>query len=376
MAEDTGQERTQDATPRRKEQAREKGQTANSRELNTVLMLLISGAALFVLGPYTANEMQVLFKEYLNIDRQTIFTPMAMPATLQAAVLDGMGALVPFFIIVTIAAVAGPISMGGFNFSTQALSFKWEKLDPVKGLKRIFAIRGLVELLKALAKFVVIASITIVFLYNQAETYLGLGSEPLHQAIGHAGQLLIWGFITMGSTMILIALVDVPFQLWDHHKQMRMTFQEVKDESKDTEGNPEVRGRVRQMQRDVAQQRMMQEVPTADVIITNPEHYSVALRYDGDNMGAPILVAKGLDLIAFQIRNIAMEHNVPIVQAPPLARALHHTTELNHEIPAGLYLAVAQVLAYVYQLKQRTAYAESKEHKINNLPIPDDMQFD
>ena len=376
MAEETGQERTQDATPRRKQQAREKGQIANSRELNTVLMLMISGAALFILGPYTAGEMQALFKEYLNIDRETIYTPMAMPAMLQEAVLDGMTALIPFFIIVVIAAVAGPISMGGFNFSTQALAFKWEKLNPVKGLKRIFAMRGLVELLKALAKFLIIASITIVFLYNQAEEYLGLGREPLPQAIAHAGQLLIWGFIAMGSTMILIALVDVPFQLWDHHKQLRMTFQEVKDENKDTEGNPEMRGRVRQMQRDVAQQRMMQEVPTADVIITNPEHYSVALRYDGDNMGAPILVAKGLDLIAFQIRNIAMANNVPIVQAPPLARALHHSTELNQEIPAALYLAVAQVLAYVYQLKQRTGYSSSKEHKLNNLPIPDDMQFD
>lgn len=376
MAEETGQERTQDATPRRKEQAREKGQTANSRELNTVIMLMVSGIALFVLGPYTAGEMQSIFKQYLNLDRETIFTPMAMPAMFESAVLEAMTALIPFFILMVIAAVIGPIVMGGFNFSTKALSFKWEKLDPIKGLGRIFAIRGLVELLKALAKFIVIASVAIVFLYNQAEEYIGLGSEPLHQAIGHAGQMLIWGFVAMGSTMILIALVDVPFQLWDHHKQLRMTFQEVKDENKDTEGNPEMRGRVRQMQRDIAQQRMMQEVPKADVIITNPEHYSVALRYDGENMGAPILIAKGVDLIAFQIRNVAMEHNVPIVQAPPLARALHHTTEINKEIPAELYLAVAQVLAYVYQLKQKSAYASAKQHKMNDLPIPDDMQFD
>lgn len=376
MAEETGQERTEDATPRRKQQAREKGQVASSRELNTVLMLMISGAALFFLGPYTASAMQTLFKTHLHIDRQTIFTPMAMPAIFESAVLDAINALVPFFIIVIIAALAGPISMGGFNFSSQALSFKWEKLDPIKGLQRIFAVRGLVELLKALAKFIVIASVAIVYLYNHVSEYLGLGSEPLHQAIAHAGHLLIWGFIAMASTMILIALVDVPFQLWDHNKQLRMTFQEVKDENKDTEGNPEVRGRVRQMQRNIAQQRMMQEVPKADVVITNPEHYSVALRYEGNKMGAPILVAKGLDLIAFQIRTVAIENNVPIVQAPPLARALHHTTKLNQEIPAELYLAVAQVLAYVYQLKQRSGYDASKEHKINDLPIPDDMQFD
>ena len=376
MAEDSGQERTEDSTPRRKQQAREKGQIASSRELNTVLMLMISGVALLIIGPHTVNEMQMLFKEHLHIDRQTIFTPMAMPAMFEAAIMEAINALLPFFIIIVIAAFAGPLSMGGFNFSSEALSFKWEKLGPVKGLQRIFAIRGLVELLKALAKFIVIGSVAIAYLYNHIGEYLGLGSEPLHQAIAHAGRLLIWGFIAMGSTMILIALIDVPFQLWDHHKQLRMTFQEVKDESKDTEGNPEVRGRVRQMQRNVAQQRMMQEVPTADVIITNPEHYSVALRYEGNSMGAPILVAKGLDLIAFQIRNVAIENNVPIVQAPPLARALNHTTKLNQEIPAGLYLAVAQVLAYVYQLKQHGVYAEAREHKINDLPIPDDMQFD
>ncbi len=376
MAEETGQERTEDATPRRKQQAREKGQIASSRELNTVLMLMISGAALFIIGPHTANEMQLLFKEHLHIDRQTIFTPMAMPAIFETAILEAVNALVPFFIIVVLAALAGPLSMGGFNFSTQALSFKWEKLDPIKGLQRIFAVRGLVELLKALVKFIVIASVAIAYLYNHIGEYLGLGAEPLHQAIAHAGHLLIWGFLAMASTMILIAMVDVPFQLWDHHKQLRMTFQEVKDENKDTEGNPEVRGRVRQMQRNIAQQRMMQEVPKADVVITNPEHYSVALRYEGGKMGAPVLVAKGLDLIAFQIRNIAIENNIPIVQAPPLARALHHTTKLNHEIPAGLYLAVAQVLAYVYQLKQRKGYAATQEHKIGDLPIPDDLQYD
>ena len=176
--------------------------------------------------------------------------------------------------------------------------------------------------------------------------------------------------------MILIALVDIPFQLWDHNKQLRMTHQEVRDDNKDTEGDPELRGRVKRMQREVAQRRMMAEVPKADVVITNPEHYSVALKYDQDSMSAPVVVAKGTDLMALQIRTIANEHRVPIIEAPPLARALHHTTDLEQEIPAGLYLAVAKVLAYIFQIKQKPGWHKRRGLRLDDLPIPDDMQYD
>jgi len=376
MAENTGQEKTQDATPRRKQQARDRGQVASSRELNSMLMLLSGGVAAAVLGPYLVGNVVMIFQKYLHMERATIFDVSAMPTLLGEAVVDAFWGIAPFFLILTIAAIAGPLMMGGINFSGKAISLKLEKLDPIAGLQRIFAWRGLVELVKALAKFLVIGSVAIVFLYSQADQYIGLGQEPVMQAMGHASDLLVWGFIAISTTMILIALVDVPFQLWDHSQQLKMTFQEVKDDSKDTEGDPELRGRIKRMQREMAQRRMMAEIPTADVVITNPEHYSVALRYNSEKMSAPIVVAKGVDVMAMQIRKVANEYDIPILAAPPLARALHHTTEINGEIPAGLYLAVAKVLAYVFQLKQKPYWKRQKQHSMDDLPIPDDFKFD
>ncbi len=376
MAEDSGQERTHDATPRRKQQARDKGQVAQSRELNTMLMLMFSGVAALMMGPALVRNMMEISQKYFGVDRDTIFDETVLLQQFETAVIDAIFAITPFFVVVTVAAIAGPILIGGLNFSGKAISFKFEKLDPIKGMKRIFAWRGLVELLKALIKFVFIGSVAIIFLYSQQDTYIGLGYEPLYFAISHTSNLLIWGFITISSTMIIIALVDVPFQLWDHSQQIKMTFQEVRDDSKDTEGDPELKGRIRRQQREVAQRRMMAEVPKADVVITNPEHYSVALKYDQEKMNAPLLVAKGVDLIAFKIREIAREHDVLIVESPPLARALHHTTEIDQEVPAGLYLAVAKVLAYVFQLKQRPNWKSKQGTKVDDLPIPDDMQFD
>ena len=376
MAEDTGQERTQDATPRRKQQARERGQVAQSRELNTMLMLLSAGLAAAMVGPYTVRNILDIARKYFSVDRETIFNTAGLPDHISTAVIDALLAISPFFIILTVAAVAGPILMGGFNLSGKAVSFKAEKLDPFKGMKRIFAWRGLIELLKALFKFVFIGTVAIIFLYSRSDTYIGLGYETLQSAIAHTSNLLIWGFVTISATMVIIAMADVPFQLWDHSQQLKMTHQEVRDDSKDTEGDPELRGRIRRQQREIAQRRMMAEVPKADVIITNPEHYSVALKYDHDAMSAPVVLAKGMDIIAMQIRKIAKEHDVMIVEAPPLARALHHTTELNEEVPAGLYLAVAKVLAYVFQLKQRPGGNKQKSPRMDDLPIPDDMKYD
>ena len=377
MAEDTGQERTEQPTPRRLQQAREKGQVPTSRELNTMIMMLMSALGMLMVGPSVVSGFIDLFKSHLSISRAHIFDVTAMAAMLKDAILDALVSLTPFFIIMMIAAVAGSLMMGGVNFSTQALSFKWEKLNPITGLGRVFSKKGLVELIKALAKFLVIGTTAVVFLYTQIDTYLGLGREPLVQAIPHMANLLLWAFFATAMALVFIALVDVPFQIWDFTQQLKMTFQEIKDENKDTEGNPDVRSKVKQVQREMAQRRMMAAVPEADVIITNPEHYSVAIKYDQEKMAAPVVVAKGVDVIAIQIRSIARQHNVPILQAPPLARALHHTTEIDQEIPQALYLAVAQVLAYIFKLRtDPNWFRKDKEHKISDLPIPDDMQFD
>ena len=377
MAEDTGQERTEQPTPRRIQQAREKGQVPTSRELNTMLMMLIAGASIMFVGPGIVEDFLQMFKQYLNISRENIFDTTSMPVLLEEAIIDALITLSPFFTLMVLSALAGPLMMGGVTFSTQALSFKWDKLNPITGMGRVFSKKGLVELVKALLKFIIIGTTAILFLYSEADTYLGLGNEPLVQALPHMANLLVWSFLTIASVLVFIALIDVPFQIFDYTQQLKMTFQEIKDENKDTEGNPDVKGRVKNTQREIAQRRMMAEVPKADVIITNPEHYSVAIKYEPDGMTAPIVVAKGVDIMAMQIRTIAREHEVPILQAPPLARALHHTTEIDEEIPAALYLAVAQVLAYIFKLRTDPRWNKrKKEHKINDLPIPDDMKFD
>ncbi len=379
MAEqETGQERTEEATPKRRQEAREKGQIARSRELNTMLLLLASAVAAWTLGPRIIKGIMGIMHDNLSLGRAEIFDPRLMTLQFRGALLEALGTLTPFFVIVVLVALFAPLAMGGWGFSGEAVSFKWDKLDPVKGLKRVFAWRGLVELLKALAKFIIVGSVALVFLYLSLGSLLGLGYEPVQQALGHSGQLFVHAFIVFSAALILIAAVDVPFQLWDHSRQLKMTHQEIKDEFKQTEGSPEAKSRMRRMQQDMAQRRMMSEVPKADVIVTNPHHYAVALRYDQARMAAPVVVAKGADLVAAKIRSIATESGVPIVSAPPLARAIFHTTELNAEVPAGLYLAVAQVLAYVFQLRQAAKRGASRRQNLqmDDLPIPDDMRYD
>ncbi len=376
MAEDTGQERTEEATPRRRQQAREQGQVARSRELNTMLVLMIAAGAGAFIGPELGRDMAQLFHEHLSLSPHDVRDTTAVIHHLGGAIRDMVAALTPFFIVTILAAIGGPLLLGGVNFSSKALIFKWDKLDPVKGLKRVFAVRGLVELLKALAKFAIIGVVAVFFLTTHMEEFFGLGAEPLPDGIMHTFHLMLWALLAISSSLILIALVDVPFQLWDHARQLRMTKQEVKDDTKDTEGSPELRGQIRRMQREVAQRRMMEEVPKADVVITNPEHYSVALKYDQDKPGAPVVVAMGVDRVALRIREVAREHDVIIVAAPPLARAIYHNTELNEEIPVGLYLAVAQILAYVFQLRAAGKKAEAGKKEFTDLPIPDDYRHD
>ena len=377
MAEDSGQERTEEATPRRKEQAREKGQVPSSRELNTMIMMMVSAGAFALIGPSVVKGIKELVVWNLQLSREQIFDIHTMHSLLEDSLIQAIIVLSPFFLTMLIASFVGPLLIGGLNFSIKSFSFKWDKLDPIKGLGRVFALKGVVELIKALVKFLIIGIVAVIFLYYQFEHYLNLGNQTVTSALPHATELLILAFVIISSSLVLIALVDVPFQIWDYNKQLKMTFQEIKDENKDTEGNPEVRGRAKRMQREISQRRMMSEVPEADVIITNPEHYSIALKYDPKTMAAPVLVAKGVDIIALQIRRIAIENNVLILEAPPLARSLFHTTELNSAIPAGLYLAVAQVLAYVFQLrKKNTASNSYTNHKMKDLDIPSDLKFD
>mgnify|MGYP001814115674 CR=1 FL=1 len=373
MAEnEDGQERSEQATPKRQEDARKKGQVPRSREMTTMAMLLMAAVCMSLMGGHIVERLDSVLHLGLRVERAKLFDTFALIEILGQAAYQGFLAILPFLLVMLVTALAAPVALGGWSFSTQAMSFKADKLNPLKGLKRIFAVRGVVELLKALAKFLLIGSVGAGLLWHFLPELMGLGREAVEHGLIHAGRILSTSFVVLSASLLLIAAIDVPFQLWDHAKTLKMTRQEVRDEHKDTEGRPEVKSRVRAMQREIAQRRMMEEIPKADVIITNPTHYAVALRYDLDNMSAPIVVAKGVELVASQIRTVAVANKVPLYEAPQLARALYYSAEINHEIPAGLYLAVAQILAYVFQLKAVTRGGPVPARP-TEVPVPDEF---
>ena len=366
-----GQEKTEQATPKRLEEARKKGQVPRSRELTTMAMLIMAAVTLMATGKSMVEQMSDVMRLGLSVERAKVLDPWAVIEIFGAAITQGLLLMTPFLLVMVATALAAPVALGGWAFSGQALAFKTEKLNPLKGLKRIFAARGLVELLKALAKFLLIGGVGAILLMHYMPELMGLGRESVGAGMAHAGDILLKSFIVLSASLILIAAIDVPFQIWDHAKNMKMTRQEVKDEHKNTEGKPEVKARVRQMQHEIAQRRMMEAIPDADVVITNPTHFAVALRYDADKMGAPIVVAKGVELVASQIRTVATANKVPLFEAPPLARALYYSTDIDHEVPSGLYLAVAQILAYVFQLKA-SARGGPVPNRPGNLEVSDE----
>jgi flagellar biosynthetic protein FlhB len=372
----SGQEKTEPASQKKLQDAREEGQIPRSRELTTLVMLLASGVGMLMLGKGIVAGLLELLHNSFTIERSLIFDSAIVPELFWQAVNKGIDTLLPFFIILVIAAVIAPTALGGWAFSPKALALKFDRMDPVKGLGKVFAWKGFVELAKALAKFFIVATAGFLLLQNKLPHFLTLNNRGVEQALGLLGGELVWVFILLSCTLILVALVDVPFQLWDFQRQQRMTRQEVKDEAKNTEGSPELKNKVRSTQREIAMRRMMENVPQADVVITNPTHYAVALRYDQIKMSAPVVVASGADLVALQIRRVAAANDVPLLEAPALARALYYSTKLDQEIPAGLYLAVAQVLAYVYQVKQYQTQGGVEPQPPQDLPIPDDLKRD
>ncbi len=347
---DDAQERTEEATPKRKQQARDKGQIARSRELNTMGVLMAGAGGLIALGPSMGEGLAELMRTAFSTMPSALESPQAALATTSAFIGDALKLIAPFLALTAFAALLTPMLLGGWSFSPSALGFKWDKIDPIKGLGRLFSWRSLMELVKALAKFLLVTTLAVSLLWELFPEILSIVREPLESALRHAAVLVSWIFLSLGASLILIALVDVPFQLWDHARQQKMTRQEIKEEFKETEGKPEVKARIRQLQREVASRRMMEEVPSADVVITNPTHFAVALRYRPQSMNAPVLVAKGAEAVAGRIRKVARDNDVALFESPALARAVYFHTELGDEIPPGLYLAVAQVLAYVQRI--------------------------
>lgn len=376
MAEDSDQEKTEEPTSKRLEDAQKKGQIARSRELNTFAMLVTSATLLLMLGEQIGDGLLAMMRDQFQLSRKILFDPASPVIYFQQLMRDGVMLIAPFFIGMVVVALVAPLALGGWVFSWDAIVPKFDKLDPIKGIPRLFALRGLIELVKALLKFLLIFVVALLLAKHFLNALLGLGAEHLEQSIHHAFTMMGTCFLILSASMIIVVVIDIPYQLWDHSKKLKMTLQEIKDEMKESEGSPETKSRQRRVQMDIAQNRMMTQVTTADVIITNPNHYAVALKYDQHLNGAPRLVAKGVDLIAAQIRSLATRANVPLVASPPLARALYYSTAIDKEIPKELYLAVAQVLAYIFQLKTARENHWDEPLLPRNIKIPDGFKQD
>ncbi len=350
--ENQGQERTEQATPKRRADARKKGDVPRSRELTMTGVMLTGAGALLLLSRPMGGALLDAFSGGLVIDRNLIFDDQYLPAAFAGLAAAGLKSILPMAVILLLAVFLSAALIGGWSFSLQAVAPKPERLNPVKGMKRVFSANSLNELIKALAKFSLVGAIAVTWLWWSVDDLLALGRQPIGTAIGESLWICGVSLLIASTGLIIITAFDVPFQLWQYNKKLKMTRQEVRDEFKETEGRPEVKSRIRTLQQQVAQRRMMEELPKADVVITNPTHFAVALKYDEVTMDAPRVIAKGKDLLAARIREVATEHKVPLFSAPPLARALYRSTEIGQEIPAKLYTAVAQVLAYIYQLNE------------------------
>ena len=350
MAEESGLERTEPASPRRLEQAREEGQIARSPELSAFAVLVAALGGLWFYGQSAVQGLMRLTAQGLTLDAAAVRDTASMASRLHDLSMDALVIGAPVLGVTVIAALAAPMALSGWSFAPNALLPKFSRLSPVQGFSRMFSLRGLSELGKALLKSALIGGVACLVLWNAKDSMLDLATQPFDVAMGSLGHLVMTSVLAIAAVMIVIAGVDVPMQLWQHAKQLRMTREEVKRETKESEGDPHVKAAIRAQQRAAARKRMMADVPKADVIVTNPTHYAVALRYS-ETMAAPMVVAKGVDLLAARIRGIGEQNHVPILEAPPLARALYAHTEIGQQIPEKLYTAVAEVLAYVFQLK-------------------------
>ena len=376
MAEnEDGSEKTEGASSKKLQDARNKGNLPRSKDLSSALLLIVAAATIYATGTLLVRDLATLFDFNFIIEREDVFDFSRMIFHLYQSVVTMMDSMVLLMSVLAVAGIIGSIALGGLNFSWEPLTPKLSKLNPIAGLKRMFSVQSLVELFKSIAKVTLVGFVAFVVLNFFLPETLGLTFQSIQLAIAHGIDIVVWSFIFVALALALIAAIDVPFQIWSHKEKLKMTKQEVKDEFKQQEGDPLVKGRIRQMQRQAAMSRMMSDVPKADVIITNPTHFSVALTYDQAGGEAPVLLAKGGDFIALKIREVGNHYDIPVIQSPALARAIYHHTEVGDEIPQGLFKVVAQLLAYVYQLRNARTGAPRPE-VMPDLDVPDEFRWD
>jgi flagellar biosynthetic protein FlhB len=367
MAEEaeTGGERTEEPSQRRLEEARKRGQVPRSRELTNFATMIGGSAVLVASGSALATRLSHVMRRGLSIDPQSLFDPDTMLNSLGEACVSAVTVLLPLFGTVIGLVLLASVVLGGFNFSVEALVPDFTRLSPLAGVKRLFGMRGATELGKALLKCAVVGGVCAAVVSWIFRDVLALAHMEPRAAIGRGAGLMSWSFVWLCASLALVAIVDVPLQMFQFKQSLRMTRQELRDEAKESDGRPETKQRIRQLQQTLARRRMMHKVPTADVVIVNPTHFAVALKYDPKKMRAPRVLAKGVDLVAQNIRRIAQEHRVPVFESPKLARALYRSTDLNKEIPAGLYVAVAQVLSYIFRVRALSPTAAARMARPN-----------
>ena len=376
MAESDSGEKSEQPTAKKLTDARKKGQIARSKDLGTMFVLVGSACALLLMGNSLAVSIATMMKRLFQLERRETMDVNALLNVVSDGITSVVWPILWIFFIIIIAAFIGNTMLGGMSFSWDAMKPKASRLSPIAGFKRMFGVQAAVELIKSILKFFVVFIVALILLTTLFEEILALSLESIPDNFDHAVNMLLWMFLVLAMSIGIIAIVDAPYQVWNHTRQLKMTKQEVKDEHKNTEGNPEIKGRIKRTQYEMSQRRMMADVPDSDVVITNPTHYSVALKYDADAGGAPVLIAKGVDEMAIHIRTIAKENGVEIIQSPALARSLYYTAEVGDDIPEELFAAVAQVLAFIFQLNEHKKGRARRPIPIaKDLPIPDDFKY-
>lgn len=361
-------ERSEEPTERKIEKSREEGQVPRSRELVTLALIASTLISLWLSGSLLREQLFSVMTTSFEFQKEALRQEGWLKELITSSVIEGFSGLAPFMLLVILASIATSVALGGWIFSNKLLQPKLERISFLKGIKRMFSANSMMELVKSIAKILLLSFCLWLILQWFFIEILQLNRLPVFPAIALGLSYLMKAILLMAVSLALICIVDVPFQKWNHTKKLRMSHKEIKDETKESEGQPEIRSRLREKQQEIAGRRMMQAVPMADVIITNPTHFAVAVRYDQGRAKAPYLVAKGIDQVALRICAVAREYNKPVVQSPVLARVVYHTTKLNQEVPDELYLAVAQVLAYVHHLNE---FKAGRANKAPDLPSPE-----
>lgn len=373
---DTGQSKTEKATPQKLKKAKEQGQVPRSKDLASTALIIGCSMMLFLSADWFAARVAQLARFNMSVTREELDRPGMMFEHLGASLVEMLNILGPLFIMVALIAMITGSMPGGPVFSFKNAQFKYSRIDPIAGIGRMFSVKSLVELVKSILKITLLISIMFTFLENNLQTLLTYNQLPIDEAVSNGINMLALGIFYLGLGLLVITFIDVPYQYWQHHKELRMTHQDVKDEQKQQNGKPEIKAKIRQLQQRMGRSRAEIAVPQADVLLVNPTHYAVALKYDIEKADAPYVLTKGTDEVAIYMRQIAKQHDVEIIELPPLARAIFYSTKVEQQIPAALFIAIAHVLSYVLQIKAAREGNKKRPDPLPNFFIPKHLRHD